>query len=50
MYEKHGEVAVRSFTQFYPAVLPSDIMTMAQPSHFLAYLDNLVQSRAEEQR
>ncbi|XP_046890458.1 Hermansky-Pudlak syndrome 5 protein isoform X2 [Hypomesus transpacificus] len=50
LYEKHGEVAVRSFTQFYPAVLPSDIMTMAQPSHFLAYLDNLVQSRAEEQR
>ncbi|XP_067091332.1 Hermansky-Pudlak syndrome 5 protein isoform X1 [Osmerus mordax] len=50
LYEKHGEVAVRSFTQFYPTILPSDVMAMAQPSHFLAYLDNLVQSRAEEQR
>ncbi|KAJ8252218.1 hypothetical protein COCON_G00215300 [Conger conger] len=50
LYEKHGELAVRSFTQFYPTILPSDIMAMAQRSHFLAYLDNLVHSRAEEQR
>lgn len=50
LYEKHGEVAVRSFAQFYPTILPSDIMIMAQQSHFLAYLDNLVQSRTEEQR
>ncbi|KAJ8248884.1 hypothetical protein GJAV_G00228820 [Gymnothorax javanicus] len=50
LYEKHGELAVRSFTQFYPTILPSDVMAMAQRSHFLAYLDNLVHSRAEEQR
>uniref|UniRef100_A0A673ZT97 Hermansky-Pudlak syndrome 5 protein homolog n=1 Tax=Salmo trutta TaxID=8032 RepID=A0A673ZT97_SALTR len=50
LYEKHGELAVRSFTQFYPTILPSDITAMAKHSHFLAYLDNLVQSWAEEQR
>ncbi|KAK5927908.1 hypothetical protein CgunFtcFv8_013016 [Champsocephalus gunnari] len=50
LYEKHGEAAVRSFTQFYPTVTPADIVTMAQQSHFLAYLDNLVQSRTEEDR
>ncbi|XP_071385151.1 Hermansky-Pudlak syndrome 5 protein [Centroberyx affinis] len=50
LYEKHGEVAVRSFSQFYPTIPPADVMAMAQQSHFLAYLDNLVQSRAEEQR
>uniref|UniRef100_A0A8C8IP58 Hermansky-Pudlak syndrome 5 protein homolog n=1 Tax=Oncorhynchus tshawytscha TaxID=74940 RepID=A0A8C8IP58_ONCTS len=50
LYEKHGELAVRSFTQFYPTILPSDVTAMAKHSHFLAYLDNLVQSRAEEQR
>lgn len=50
LYEKHGEAAVRSFSQFYPTITPADVMTMAQQSHFLAYLDNLVQSRTEEQR
>ncbi|KAM8751016.1 BLOC-2 complex member HPS5 [Acanthopagrus schlegelii] len=50
LYEKHGEAAVRSFSQFYPAITPADIMTMAQRSHFLAYLDNLVQSRTEGHR
>ncbi|XP_066525457.1 Hermansky-Pudlak syndrome 5 protein [Hoplias malabaricus] len=50
LYEKHGEVAVRAFPQFYPTILPSDVMAMVQPSHFLPYLDNLVQSQAEEQR
>ncbi|XP_077066107.1 BLOC-2 complex member HPS5 [Siphateles boraxobius] len=50
LYEKHGEVAVRAYPQFYPTILPSDIMAMALPSHFLPYLDNLVQSRAEQQR
>ncbi|XP_029289655.1 BLOC-2 complex member HPS5 [Cottoperca gobio] len=50
LYEKHGEAAVRSFTQFYPTITPADVMTMAQKSHFLAYLDNLVQSRTEEHR
>uniref|UniRef100_A0A8D3CZS1 Hermansky-Pudlak syndrome 5 protein homolog n=1 Tax=Scophthalmus maximus TaxID=52904 RepID=A0A8D3CZS1_SCOMX len=48
LYEKHGEAAVRSFSQFYPTITPADVMTMAQQSHFLAYLDNLVQSRTEE--
>ncbi|XP_037624079.1 Hermansky-Pudlak syndrome 5 protein isoform X2 [Sebastes umbrosus] len=50
LYEKHGEAAVRSFTQFYPTIIPADVMTMAQQSHFLAYLDNLVQSRTEGHR
>uniref|UniRef100_A0A8B9K141 Hermansky-Pudlak syndrome 5 protein homolog n=1 Tax=Astyanax mexicanus TaxID=7994 RepID=A0A8B9K141_ASTMX len=50
LYARHGEVAVRAYPQFYPTILPSDIMAMVQPSHFLPYLDNLVQSRAEEQR
>ncbi|KAK7121921.1 hypothetical protein R3I93_022876 [Phoxinus phoxinus] len=50
LYEKHGELAVRAYPQFYPTILPSDIMAMALPSHFLPYLDNLVQSRAEQQR
>uniref|UniRef100_A0A8C1T0U0 Hermansky-Pudlak syndrome 5 protein homolog n=1 Tax=Cyprinus carpio TaxID=7962 RepID=A0A8C1T0U0_CYPCA len=50
LYDKHGEVAVRAYPQFYPTILPSDIMAMALPSHFLPYLDNLVQSRAEQQR
>lgn len=50
LYEKHGEAAVRSFSQFYPTVTPGDVMAMAQKSHFLAYLDNLVQSQPEEHR
>ncbi|CAL8356567.1 unnamed protein product [Lota lota] len=50
LYDKHGEAAVRSLSQFYPTVTPADVTVMAQPPHFLAYLDNLVQSRAEEQR
>ncbi|KAM7396827.1 hypothetical protein PAMP_019837 [Pampus punctatissimus] len=50
LYEKHGEAAVRSFSQFYPTITPADVMAMAQQSHFLAYLDNLVQSRTEEHR
>ncbi|CAB1422875.1 unnamed protein product, partial [Pleuronectes platessa] len=50
LYEKHGESAVRSFSQFYPTITPADVMALAQQSHFLAYLDNLVQSRTEEHR
>lgn len=50
LYEKHGEAAVRSFSQFYPTITPADVMTMAHKSHFLAYLDNLVQSQTEEHR
>ncbi|KAL7857630.1 hypothetical protein AOLI_G00177310 [Acnodon oligacanthus] len=50
LYEKHGEVAVRAYPQFYPTILPSDVMAMVQPGHFLPYLDNLIQSHVEEQR
>ncbi|XP_053346697.1 Hermansky-Pudlak syndrome 5 protein [Clarias gariepinus] len=50
LYEKHEEMAVRAYPQFYPTILPSDIIAMVQPSHFLPYLDNLVQSQAESQR
>ncbi|KAF7659859.1 hypothetical protein LDENG_00292180 [Lucifuga dentata] len=50
LYEKHGEGAVRTFSQFYPTITPADVMIMAQQNHFLAYLDNLVQSQAEVQR
>lgn len=41
---------MRSFSQFYPTVTPADVATMAHRSHFLAYLDNLVQSQTEEHR
>ncbi|XP_068459814.1 Hermansky-Pudlak syndrome 5 protein [Clinocottus analis] len=50
LYQKHREAAARSFTQFYPTITPADVMAMAQQSHFLAYLDNLVQSQTEEHR
>nr|XP_015194141.1 PREDICTED: Hermansky-Pudlak syndrome 5 protein [Lepisosteus oculatus] len=50
LYERHGELAVRSFGQFYPTILPADVLAMSQRSHFLAYLDNLVQSQPEERR
>lgn len=50
LYEKQGEAAVRSFSQFYPTISPADVMIMADQRHFLAYLDNLVQSRAEDHR
>lgn len=41
---------MRSFSQFYPTVTPADVAVMAQRSHFLAYLDNLVQSQPDEHR
>ncbi|XP_066556926.1 BLOC-2 complex member HPS5 [Amia ocellicauda] len=50
LYERHGELALRSFGQFYPTIIPADVMAMAKRSHFLAYLDNLVQSQPEDQR
>lgn len=50
LYERHGEAAVRSFSQFHPTVTLADVMAMAEKSHFLAYLDNLVQSQSEEHR
>ncbi|CAL9696958.1 unnamed protein product [Knipowitschia caucasica] len=48
--EKHGEATVRSLSQFYPTISPADVMAMADQRHFLAYLDNLVHSRAEDHR
>lgn len=50
LYEKNGEAAIRSFSQFHPIISPANVMIMAQQSHFLAYLDNLVQSQPEEHR
>uniref|UniRef100_A0A8C9SEQ9 Hermansky-Pudlak syndrome 5 protein homolog n=1 Tax=Scleropages formosus TaxID=113540 RepID=A0A8C9SEQ9_SCLFO len=50
LYEKHGESAVRAFVQFYPRVVPADVMAMVKKSHFLPYLDNLIHSQSEEQR
>lgn len=41
---------MRSFSQFHPTVTLADVMAMAEQSHFLAYLDNLVQSQPEEHR
>lgn len=52
IYEKFGELALRSLVQFYPDILPSDIKELCnnQPGHFLAYLDDLVKSKPEDQR
>ncbi|XP_069821224.1 BLOC-2 complex member HPS5 [Dendropsophus ebraccatus] len=52
VYEKFGEAAARAFIKFYPSVLPSDIVRLCKdnPGHFLAYLDNLIKSKPEEQR
>ncbi|XP_072292058.1 Hermansky-Pudlak syndrome 5 protein isoform X2 [Eucyclogobius newberryi] len=50
LYEKHGEAAVRTLSQFYPTITPADVTIMADQRHFLPYLDNLVQSRAEDHR
>ncbi|XP_038663514.1 Hermansky-Pudlak syndrome 5 protein isoform X4 [Scyliorhinus canicula] len=52
MYKKFGEIALRSLVQFHPHILPSDIKELCQqqPAHFLAYIDNLVKSKPEDQR
>ncbi|XP_051779159.1 Hermansky-Pudlak syndrome 5 protein isoform X2 [Erpetoichthys calabaricus] len=52
LYEMYGELAIRSFGQFYPTVLPADVLAMSRnhPAHFLAYLDNLIKSKPEEER
>ncbi|XP_012889570.1 PREDICTED: Hermansky-Pudlak syndrome 5 protein-like [Dipodomys ordii] len=52
LYEKFGESALRSLVRFYPSILPSDVMQLCHkhPVQFLAYLDNLVKSRPEDQR
>ncbi|KAM3920758.1 BLOC-2 complex member HPS5 [Leptodactylus fuscus] len=52
IYEKFGEAAARALIKFYPSVLPVDVVWICRdnPGHFLAYLDNLVKSKPEEQR
>ncbi|CAN2391027.1 Hermansky-Pudlak syndrome 5 [Pristimantis euphronides] len=52
IYEKFGESAARALIKFYPSVLPADVVRICRdnPGHFLAYLDNLVKSKPEEQR
>ncbi|CAI9564531.1 unnamed protein product, partial [Staurois parvus] len=52
IYDKFGESAVRSFPKFYPSVLPVDVkhLCRANPGHFLAYLDNLIKTKPEQQR
>ncbi|XP_069757383.1 Hermansky-Pudlak syndrome 5 protein isoform X2 [Narcine bancroftii] len=52
MYEKFGELALRSLVQFHPHILPSDIKELCrnQPGHLLAYIDHLVKSKPEDQR
>ncbi|XP_077143256.1 BLOC-2 complex member HPS5 [Ranitomeya variabilis] len=52
IYEKFGEAAARALITFYPSVLPADVVRICSdhPGHFLAYLDNLMKSKPEEQR
>ncbi|KAM9302050.1 BLOC-2 complex member HPS5 [Gastrophryne carolinensis] len=52
IYEKFGESAARSLSKFYPSILPADVAQLCtrNPGHFLAYLDNLIKSKPEEQR
>ncbi|XP_075044498.1 BLOC-2 complex member HPS5 [Mixophyes fleayi] len=52
VYEKFGEAAARSLIKFYPSILPADVVQLCRgnPGHFLAYLDNLIKSKPEEQR
>ncbi|KAG9467996.1 hypothetical protein GDO78_013900 [Eleutherodactylus coqui] len=52
IYDKFGEAAARALIKFYPSVLPADVVRICRdnPGHFLAYLDNLIKSKPEEQR
>ncbi|XP_073420192.1 BLOC-2 complex member HPS5 isoform X2 [Dendrobates tinctorius] len=52
IYDKFGEAAARALVMFYPSVLPADVVRICKdhPGHFLAYLDNLMKSKPEEQR
>ncbi|XP_053305079.1 BLOC-2 complex member HPS5 [Spea bombifrons] len=52
IYGRFGERAVRLYTKFFPSIQPVDVARLcrAQPGHFLAYLDNLIKSKPEEQR
>ncbi|NXO15613.1 HPS5 protein, partial [Oriolus oriolus] len=52
LYEKFGETALRPLIKFHPSILPSDIKQLCRsdPAHFLAYLDSLMKSKAEDKR
>ncbi|XP_068117548.1 BLOC-2 complex member HPS5 [Hyperolius riggenbachi] len=52
VYEKFGELAARSFSRFFPSVLPADVAQLCRgnPQHFLAYLDNLLKTKPENHR
>ncbi|XP_053128529.1 BLOC-2 complex member HPS5 [Hemicordylus capensis] len=52
LYEKFGETSLRPLIKFYPSILPSDIKQICKrnPEHFLAYLDSLIKSKAEDER
>ncbi|XP_033009915.1 Hermansky-Pudlak syndrome 5 protein isoform X2 [Lacerta agilis] len=52
LYEKFGETSLRPLVKFCPSILPSDIKQICKsnPQHFLAYLDSLIKSRAEDER
>ncbi|KAJ6665040.1 hypothetical protein lerEdw1_005271 [Lerista edwardsae] len=52
LYEKFGETALRPLIKFYPSILPADIKQICKsnPQHFLAYLDSLIKSKAEDER
>ncbi|XP_039206725.1 Hermansky-Pudlak syndrome 5 protein isoform X1 [Crotalus tigris] len=51
-YKKFGETSLRPLTRFYPLIGPSDIKQICKtnPEHFLAYLDSLIKSKAEDER
>ncbi|XP_062973260.1 BLOC-2 complex member HPS5 isoform X2 [Elgaria multicarinata webbii] len=52
LYERFGETSLRLLIKFYPSILPSDIKQICKsnPEHFLAYLDSLIKSKAEDER
>ncbi|XP_015272770.1 PREDICTED: Hermansky-Pudlak syndrome 5 protein [Gekko japonicus] len=52
LYEKFGETSLRPLIKFYPSILPSDIKQICKsnPEHFLAFLDSLIKSEAEDKR
>ncbi|XP_077177694.1 BLOC-2 complex member HPS5 [Paroedura picta] len=52
LYEKFGENSLRPLIKFFPSILPSDIKQICKsnPEHFLAFLDSLIKSKAEDER
>ncbi|XP_026524098.1 Hermansky-Pudlak syndrome 5 protein isoform X2 [Notechis scutatus] len=52
LYKKFRETSLRPLTRFYPLIGPSDIKQICKnnPEHFLAYLDSLIKSKAEDER